>query len=190
MHKTSLFLLVLAFFSCTSASAAFVEFGASANYRSSGYDSNNNIQSITYTGSVSYYFWEMCAFELSYTTGYAKQTSKGPSVIDPKDTVQDNIELASADLVFSFAGRQDPFRPYVKLGGGYLKKERFLQVDQGDTVLLARQEGLVPSGGVGLSLSLTSQFNIKFGLEAWTSPPKQKPVIVDYAGRAGVSWIF
>lgn len=174
-----------------SASAAFVEVGASANYRASGYNRDNKIESLTYTASLSYYFWEMCAWELNYTTGYSKQVTKGVSALDDKETVEDNIDLTSLDLVLSFAGRQDPFRPYIKLGGGYLVKERFRQVNDDDKTRISRQAGLVPSGGFGLSLGLTKELNIKVGIEAWTSPKeKDQPLIVDYAGRAGISWIF
>lgn len=169
--------------------AGFIELGLSANYRSSGYDSHNKLESLTYTSSISYYFWEMCAIEMNYTTGYSKQTSKAGD-LDPMQTLEDNIEMISGDLVLSFAGRQDPFRPYIKAGAGYLTKERFRQVEGFDKTSIAKQEGVVPSGGVGLSINLTKEFSIKVGVEAWTSPLKQKPVIVDYAGRAGIAWIF
>ena len=172
------------------AAAGFVEIGASANYRSTGYNADNLNESITYTGSISYYFAEMCAFEMAYTTGYSRQVTKGSQYGDPKETVEDNIDLLSGDIVLSPAGRQDPFRPYVKLGAGYLKKDRYRRVDNNAETLLSRQEGLVPSGGLGLSINLTKMLSIKFGLEAWPSPLKVKPVIIDYAGRAGVAWIF
>lgn len=45
---------------------AFVELGANANYRRSAFDSNNYQELISYTGSISYYFMEMSAIELSY----------------------------------------------------------------------------------------------------------------------------
>ena len=184
-------LLILLSVGSLSASAGFVEVGASANYRYSGYNANNYIQSLSYTASVSYYFWEMCAFELNYTTGYSKQVSGGAgSTIDPKETIEDNIELTSVDLVLSFAGRQDPFRPYVKFGGGYLIKDRFRQINADNVDLIAHQEGLVPSAGLGLAINVTQALSVKIGLDAWTSPLKIKPVIVDYAGRAGISWMF
>jgi outer membrane protein W len=174
-----------------SASAAFIELGASANYRASGYDANNKAESLSYTASFSYYFWEMCAWELNYTTGYSKQVTKGPVITDHKETVEDNIDLTSVDLVLSFASRQDPFRPYIKVGGGYLVKERFRQVDDDDKTRIGKQSGLVPSGGFGLALSLTKELNIKIGLEAWTTPKEPgQPTIVDMAGRAGISWMF
>jgi outer membrane protein W len=174
------------------AQAAFVELGASANYRSSSYDHDNYVQSLTYTATVSYYFWEMCAWELNYTTGYSKQMTKGSGALDDREKIEDNIELTSMDLVFSFAGRQDPFRPYIKAGGGYLTKERFRQVNDDSEERINTQRGFVPSGGIGFAISLTQQLNIKFGVDAWTSPLNQhdQPLVVDYAGRAGISWIF
>lgn len=186
----NLILLALALGSA-SASAGFFELGASANYRYSGYDPNNYIQSLSYTASGSYYFGEMCAIEVNYTTGYSKQVSGGKGdALDPRETIEDNIELISTDLVLSFAARQDPFRPYIKLGGGYLIKDRYRRINEDNEDLIAHQEGLVPSGGFGLSIGLTPALSIKVGLDAWTSPPKIKPVIVDYAGRAGISWTF
>ncbi len=170
------------------AHAGFIELGASANYRSSGYDENNYIQSLSYTASFSYYFWELCALELNYTTGYSKQSTQAGT--DARTTVEDNIDMVSFDLVLSFAGRQDPFRPYIKLGGGYLSKERFRQVEGFSKDKISTQQGAVPSGGLGFAISLTKQFSIKIGVDAWTSPLNQDPVIVDYAGRAGVSWLF
>jgi hypothetical protein len=185
--------LALLLTSSAPAFAGFFELGASANYRSSSYDKNNFIQSLTYTASMSYYFSEMCAFELGYTTGYSKQVTQGSTALDHKETVEDNIDLASLDLVLSFADRQDPFRPYVKLGGGYLSKARYRQIDDGDKTLLTEpQKGWVPSGGFGLSINFTKELSIKLGVEAWTSPPsdKKNPLVVDVAGRAGISWLF
>ncbi len=170
--------------------AGVVELGASANYRTSRYNDDNYVQSLTYTGSFSYYFWEMCAWELNYTTGTSKQVTKGARELDPKTTVEDNIGLASMDLVLSFAGRGDPFRPYIKLGAGYLIKERFRQNNQDQKEKISEQRGTVPSGGFGFSLSLTKEFSLKIGLDAWTSPLSEEPVVVDYAGRAGISWLF
>ena len=39
---------------------------------------------------------------------------------------------------------------------------------------------------------VTKELSVKLGLDAWTSPlgKKDQPVVVDYAGRAGISWMF
>lgn len=184
-----MFLIIAMVFSPL-AMAGYIELGGSANYRSSGYNDDNYVQTLSYTASLSYYFWEMCAWELNYTTGYSKQSTKGALETDPVTIVEDNIELVSMDLVLSFAGRQDPFRPYIKVGGGHLTKERFRKIDQDAKERISEQKGFVPSGGLGLSISLTKEFSIKFGVDAWTSPLSEDPVVVDYAGRAGVSWLF
>lgn len=182
--------LILLGFAPLSAFAGFFEIGASVNYRYSGYDANNYVLSLAYTASATYYFWEMCAWELDYTNGYSKQVSQGTSPIDPKETVEDNIQLTSLDLVLTFAGHDDTFRPYIKFGGGYLVKERYFQVNADGENLIARQVGPVPSGGFGFALGITKELSIKLGLDAWSSPFNQQPVIIDYAGRAGISWMF
>jgi len=172
------------------ASAGFFEIGGSLNYRYSGYDKDNYIESLTRTISGSYYFWEMCAWELNYTNGGSKQVTKGAGVTDPKTTVQDDIEMTSMDLVLSFAARQDPFRPYVKFGAGYLSKERYRKINNDPREKISEQHGIVPSAGVGLSINFTKEFSIKLGVDAWTSPMEVKPIVIDYAGRGGISYIF
>lgn len=184
-------LVLLAIFATSPlASAGFFELGGSINYRSSGYDKNNYIESLTYTASGSYYFWEMCAWELNFTKGGSKQVTKGTATIDPKTTVQDDIQMTSLDLVISFAGRQDPIRPYIKFGGGYLTKKRYRKINNDPREKISEQDGIVPSGGLGLSVNITKEFSIKVGVDAWTSPLSEDPVVIDYAGRAGMSWIF
>ena len=171
--------------------AGFVEVGGSVNYRRSAFDSENYQELISYTASVAYYFLEMSALELSYTNGYSDVSVKAPDdPLDPREELFTNFQLAALDLVFSFAEREDSFQPYVKIGGGYLKKEVYQQMNGGDIFLVTRQEGAVPSGGIGFRLMLTHSFAIKVGVDAWTTPPTEQPVTVDYAGSLGVSWLF
>ena len=174
----------------TPALAGFVEVGGSVNYRSSGYDDFNYIRSLSYTASFSYYFWEMCAWEVNYTTGYSKQMTRGTAALDPVTTVEDSIEMVSMDLVLSMAGREDPFRPYVKMGAGYLTKQRYRKINDDPRESISSQAGIVPSAGIGLSLTLAKGFSIKLGVDAWTSPLDEDPVVIDYAGRAGISFMF
>jgi len=133
---------------------------------------------------------EMSAVELSYTNGYSEISVKSSVPSDPLYVNQTNFQLLALDLVISFAERDDFFQPYIKIGGGYLKKEDFEQVGGGDTDLISEDEGLVPSGGVGFRLLITKTFAIKFGLDAWTTPLQESPVVVDFAGYAGISWMF
>lgn len=188
MH--GLLVLLLACVAPRPARAGFFELGASANYRATNYDHHNYVQGTSYTASLSYYFYAMCAVELNYTNGYSKQVSQGPSITDTLTKIEDISVFTSADLVLSLAAREDFLRPFVKLGGGYLIKDRYRRIDFDAKERLSRQEGLVPSGGVGLAIGLTQNLNLKLGVDAWTSPLNFKPRVVDYAGRAGAAWIF
>lgn len=170
-----------------SASAGFIELGASGNYRISRINTDNYQELISYTGSLAYYFWEMSAIELSYTQG------SQVVVVTPDPTSRTKIttffELIGADLVLTLADKQSFFQPYIKAGGAYTKKVIVREViNQSDRI--PSRDGLVPSAGLGFKLNFTNAFSIKVGVDAWSSPPGQDPVTVDYAGRGGISWIF
>lgn len=170
--------------------AGFTEIGLTANYRRSAIDNNNYQESISYTTSVSYYFWENSALELSYTDGYSLLSVKSSDAAEKRTTNETNFDLTGLDLVLSLASRQAPLQPYVKIGGAYMEKEVFRQNEGDAKESIARQVGLVPSGGLGFKIGLTHTLALKFGVDAWTSPLTVKPLIVDYAGRAGFSWMF
>lgn len=166
-----------------------MELGASANYRNSTINSENFQESISYTGSFSYYFMESSALELSYTSGYSK-TVATPGDITTQYTTEALFSLMGLDLVFSVGGREDAFQPYLKIGGAYIQKKIYRQINGMSKDKIAEQSGTVPSGGIGFKIRLSKTFSIKIGVDAWTSPLDEDPVTVDYAGRAGVSWFF
>ncbi|MCB0412171.1 MAG: outer membrane beta-barrel protein, partial [Bdellovibrionales bacterium] len=177
-------------------SFAVMELGATANYRKSIIDDNNYQESSSVTGSLSYYFWEMSAIELSYTQGASRVSIKAASN-DPRTIITSIFSLTGLDFVFTFAGKDSVFQPYVKLGGAYIKKENFREQEGLATSALPSQKGVVPSAGIGFKIRLTEAFSIKAGVDAWTSPlGKKNPdgteekVTIDYAGRVGFSWFF
>ncbi|MBX7231787.1 MAG: porin family protein [Bdellovibrionales bacterium] len=172
----------------TSVFAGFMEVGASGNYRISKINSNNYQEMVSYTGSLSYYFWEMSAMELSYTQGNQIVVLQIPS--DNKTTTTTFFELIGLDLVITLADKQSDFQPYVKMGGAYIKKEIVRTIESLGSDRIDSPAGLVPSAGVGFRIKLSTNFSIKAGVDAWTSPLKQNPVTIDYAGRAGVSFLF
>lgn len=183
-------IVILLILSAPPAWAGFIELGASANYKFSSFDENNTAQTISYTGSIAYYFWEQCALEVSYTSGYSKQVSQA-SINDDKYVIEDNFDMGSLDLVLSLAGKEAALQPYIKLGGGYMVKERFIKVNNGPKLSASEVEGLVPSAGIGIKFALTNTFSIKVGVDAWSSPlDNNDKRAIDYSGRAGVSWMF
>lgn len=168
---------------------ALLELGATANYRKSVIDDNNYQESVSYTGSISYYFWEMSALELSYTSG-ASQVVITPSQSEPRTTITTSFYLAGADLVFTFAGRESAFQPYLKLGAAYIEKEIIREIEGGATTSIGNPKGTVPSAGLGFKIRLNKTFSIKAGVDAWTSPLSEEDVTIDYAGRVGFSWFL
>jgi hypothetical protein len=172
----------------TISQAGYLELGTSANYRKSTIDADNFQESISYTGSISYYFWESSALELSYTNGYS-QIVVTP-VADSKTITETDFSLIGLDMVFSFAGRESMFQPYVKLGGAIIEKKIYRQIDGFSKDKIGEQKGEVPSAGLGFKLNISKAFSVKIGVDAWTSPLDEEPVTVDYAGRAGLSWFL
>lgn len=179
--------IFLLHFSSTSFAGVF-EFGGSGSWRKSAFDKDNFSEMTSWTGSFSYYFLELSALELSYTDGVSRQSVK--PVNDIKSISVTNFQLTALDLVITLAGKEDAFQPYIKLGGGYLNKQIYNQIDNYPMKSAGNVHGLVPSAGVGLKWFFTKDFNIRLGLDAWTSPPSQQPVVVDYAGRAGLSFLL
>ena len=176
--------LILLLLLAVPAEAGFVELGASGNYRKFFVDEANYSESLSYTGSLSYYFWSSSALEFSYTNGRAKSVSPGQQN-------QTDFELYGADLVITFGSRESFFAPYVKVGIAQQKKRIVFLLPNTD-LIERRVEGLSPTAGLGFRIALSQNFGIKVGLEAWTSPlsNNSEPVTYDIAGRAGLTWMF
>ena len=190
--------LIFCFFSQPSF-AGFVEVGGSVNYKKTSIDENNYSDSLSYTGSVSYYFWERSALELSYTSGTGKLSTKADGLSEIQQIQIAQFTMTSLDLVLSLAGKQDPIQPYFKIGAGYVEKKFFKQNELEGRVALPSQYGAVPSAGVGIKIALTQSLSLKVGIDAWTSPlndkskdsdDQERKLEIDYAGQAGLSWMF
>lgn len=198
MSKTIFLLFALAL-SSTQSFAGFTELGASVNYRRTSIDEFNYSDSTSYTGSIAYYFWERSALELSYTSGLGKLSTRATGAAEITQVQIAQFSMTSLDLILSLAGREDAFQPYIKVGGGYVDKKIFKENEIEGRRLIQEQSGLAPSAGVGLKISLTKQLSLKLGIDAWTTPlgddakdaeGQDRKIQIDYAGRAGLGWMF
>ena len=181
--------MLFLFLSCGPfAQAGVVELGTTFNYRTSKVDKENFQESTSITGSFSYYFWELSAIELSYTNGRSLLVSK-PGPTESEIRIETTYEMIGLDLVIAFAGRKSAFQPYIKLGGAYIEKEIVRKVDL-VTSLIGSPKGLVPSAGLGFKIRFTQAFSFKVGADTWSTPLDEDPVVWDWAGRAGVAWMF
>ena len=177
------------------AQAGIFEIGASGSYRRSNIDIDAYDESSSITGSISYYLNDASALELSYTDGTSRRVIAPTSTNGHKTTLY--YQTAGLDFVYTFGTRESAFRPYLKIGGQYILQKRL--VDQylnsvsgnWDPTIIQDDPALVPSGGFGFRIGLTESLSLKCGVDAWSSRPlNMTPVTLDYAGRAGLSWMF
>lgn len=191
MIRTILFGLLLVFIT-SDASAGLFEVSGAINYKSSRFDAANYQQSQSYTASVSYYFWEMSALELSYTDGLSELSAQASG--DEQRVFKTQFKMAGLDVVFSFANRKAAVQPYIKVGAAHIQKDLFQENPlDGSRIKTGDGKGIVPSAGVGIKIKLTETFSIKIGGETWSNPQdpdSNEPVIWDSAARAGLSWFL
>jgi outer membrane protein W len=179
----------------TSARAGMFEIGASGSYRKSNIDVNAYDEMLSLTGSLSYYFDEASALELSYTDGQSKRAiSEG---LPNGHTTSLFYKTVGLDFVYTFGEKESLFRPYVKVGGNYILQKRLVdQVRAADGTLMPAtisedSPALVPSAGLGFKIGLTQQLSLKFGIDMWASRPmNETPVTFDTAARVGLGWFF
>lgn len=192
--------ILIFLFSSFNAFAGYTELSGSVNYKKTSIDKYNYSDSTSYTASVSYYFWELSALELSYTSGLGKLSTKATGALEPVQIQIAQFSMTGLDLVLSLATREDVIQPYVKVGAAYMDKQFFKETELEGTVRLQSQYGIVPSAGVGMKVGLTKTLSIRLGIDAWTSPLSDKSkdsstgedrkTTIDYAGRAGLSWVL
>lgn len=169
--------------------AGFIEIGGTGAYRKTTLSKTNFSENKAITASLAYYFMELSALELSYTNGLysTKSTPSDPTL---GQTVKADYDQVGLDFILSFAGRQSPIRPYIKVGGAYIRK-RFLIQPYGYTAEeVTPDPSLVPSAGLGIKIRLSDHLSFKFALEGSSTPLPDKSSTFDYVGQAGVSWIF
>ncbi|MEQ1878412.1 MAG: OmpA family protein [Bdellovibrionia bacterium] len=167
--------------------SGYVEVSATGSYRNSTVNDYTYSRTQAVTASIAYYFWEMSAFEISYTDSLSR--SFGRTAISGTDYVETSrVKLAGGDFVLSFAGRQSSFRPYIKIGGANQTKTWIYE--EGLVNTRVDSDGFSATGGFGFKFLLTEAFALKAGVDAWTNPLSEEKRIIDYAANAGVSWMF
>lgn len=183
---------VAAFFAPTVSRAGIWELGASGSYRRQNIAQDAVDEAQSLTGSLSYYFNEQSAVELSYTDGTSKRS------INPDD-VNGHITMSiykaiGLDFIYTFGGGS--VKPYVKAGTQYLLEKKIVdqyRVAGGafNETTVSSSPSFVPSAGLGFKMGLTNTLSLKAGIDAWTSDALSvQPVKIDYAGRVGLSWMF
>lgn len=174
------------------AHALFTEVGVSYGRKRTSFDSDNYLDTESLSGSLSFYFMDRLALEMSYTSANTVREEKirsGSTVLSQQTVVQ-TAQVYGADLIWVLAGRQAFFQPYVKGGAAQIRRVQEVKVNNQNTYRLEPEVVLVPSYGVGFKLALTSSFNLKISYDAWKTPLGQGSFSNDDQLRAGISWML
>jgi hypothetical protein len=175
---------------CASAFAVNTELGVNYSYKKSAFDSDNNSEQQSTTGSVSFYFWERVALETSYTSSLYVKKEKQPAYANAfLRTTTQYTDVYGADLIFIFADRKAPFQPYIKAGAAQVKVRQVVQ-DTGADAWEITYNGLSPSAGVGLKFFLTEAFAVRASYDAIQTPVNNDTKVTDVTGRIGISWML
>ncbi|MFM6929312.1 MAG: outer membrane beta-barrel protein [Bdellovibrio sp.] len=172
-----------------SAHAIYTELGAQYGHKTQTYDDNNYNESESISGSVSLYFWERIALEISYTNATAVVVSKAFAA-DPKRTTIQKSQIFGTDLILILADKKALFQPYIKGGMAQINRKQTIKIENQDTYENEPESAVAPSYGVGLKIPLTESFGIKLSYDAWETPISGDSKTNDSAIRAGVTWVL
>jgi outer membrane protein W len=172
---------------CESAKAVYTEVGISYSRKRTSFDSNNYTDSESGTGSVSLYFFEKVAFEISYTDASSVRQEK---IGGSQYTTFQKTKVLGGDLIYVFADKKATFQPFIKGGAAQLHRQQTIQVDSLDRELLDPEVAVVPSYGAGLKIAITESLNFKLSYDAWKTPIGGDLTTDDTNIRAGISWIL
>lgn len=156
-------------------------------------DNFNNMESTT--GSVSFYFMERLAFELSYTDAsiLREETVFNGTGFQQVTSLQKVIVYGS-DLILMLSDKKSMIQPYIKAGVSQVKKT--LTTRNAEVLIYETDpiNSVSPSYGAGLKFALTETFGLKLSYDAWRTESKDslgnKSTIEDSSIRAGLTWIL
>jgi outer membrane protein W len=167
----------------------YTELGFTYGRKKTTFDSANNFDSEYLTGSVSLYFAERIALELSYTDATSLQNQRASSADTPR-TVYQKTQIIGGDLIYVFADRKALLQPFVKAGVANISRRQEIKDGGFNTSPLDPDEALAPSYGFGVKVALTDNFGVKASYSVWQTPIGGDSKTNDDAVTAGVTWMF
>lgn len=185
---------VLLFFSLN-AHALLTELSVSYAQKKTYFNTDNYTNMESSTGSVSFYFMERLAIELSYTDAsiLREETIYNGSGFQQQTSLQKVIVYGS-DFIFMLTDKKSMLQPYLKAGVSQIKKT--LTTKNADVFVYETDpiNSTSPSYGAGLKISITDAFGIKLSYDAWRTESKDsngnKSTIEDSSIRAGLTWLL
>ena len=184
------FLWLIILFATVNCFAINTEVGINYNYRKSAFDSENNTEQQSTTGTFSFYFWERIALELSYTSSLYVKKEKQPDFAGAyMRTTTQYSDVYGADLIFVLADRKATFQPYLKGGVANVRVKQVVQ-DEGQNAWDITYSGISPSAGVGFKFFFTEAFAFRASYDMIQTPTNNNTKVTDVSGRVGLSMMF
>ena len=171
--------------------AFYTELGASYVYKTTFVDNLNNMQTQGVTGSISLYFWERVALELSYTNSQMVKSEQAVSAASAStlNTIE-NDTIYGTDFIFMFADHKAVLQPYLKAGVGYVTKRQLSQIDNNPPWQVGPYSGWSPDYGAGVKIMLGESFSLRMGYDVQITPVANNSTAQDINGHAGISWVL
>lgn len=165
------------------------ELGVSYNYRKAYFDATNNTEQQSTTANISLYFLERLALELSVSDSLAVRKEKQPNSSTKLRTQTIYGKAFGADLIYVFAGRKEPFQPFIRAGAAQLER-RYVVQDEGDIAWQITSKGNSPSYGAGFRFLLSESFALKVSYNVVQTPTDDNSKAEESEARVGLSWIL
>lgn len=182
--KNTLCLTLIALLFSLPSQALLTEIGINYSYQKKSFSPTNYYQSDSKSATVSLYFLERFALELSYTEGfYESQESTSSST----NVIQQSTKATGADLIFVLTEQGAKFQPYVKAGTAYITKKKQIRYVNVDTIDIPTKDGFAPSYGAGIKFKLSERFSFKLGYDVLRTTMDDGSVADDSNFKAGIS---
>ena len=172
-----------------SSHAIFTEVGLNYARKKQSYDANNNYDSESTTTSISLYFAEKLALELSYTEAAGIQNVQVLATDVPR-TIYQKTKIMGADLIVVFAEKKALLQPFIKGGVAQISRVQTIKDGNLSVQTLEPDVAVAPSYGMGLKIALTEAFGVKLAYSVWQTPIGGGAKTNDDALSAGVTWMF
>ncbi len=171
----------------STSNALLTEVGLSYSFQKKTFNAANYYQSDSKSASLSIYFIEKLALELSYTDGfYEGQESDSTST----RTIQQSTRMADSSLIYMLMDRKSMIQPYVKVGVAYISKKQEIRYLNASVISIPESTGWAPSYGGGLKFVLSEKFSIRVGYDVWQTPLSDGSKSDDSAFKAGLTWFL
>lgn len=164
-----------------------IELGLSYSYQKKTFNAANYYQSDSKSASVSFYFAEKFALELSYSDGFYEGQE---SDINSTRTIQQSTRMMDGSLIYMLMEKKNMIQPYAKVGAAYISKKQEVRYLNASTISIPESNGVAPSYGAGLKFVLSEKFSVRVGYDVWQTPLSDGTKSDDSALKAGLTWFL